>query len=208
MANQLNLAKWVDCTEVEGPGKRFALWTQGCLLRCSGCCNPQLLDIVPKSIIEPSEILTRIEDAKNTYGIEGVTFLGGEPMLQAQGLSVVAKGCQDIDLSVVVFTGYSLGDLKKNPMKGVSALLTQVDVLIDGEFIQAKVETQRNWAGSTNQQFHFLTNRYQSGIELDPQYSHGFELRLLNDGSGQVNGWPVSAENMNNLNEIESKCTQ
>ena len=208
MTNQLNLAKWVDCTEVEGPGKRFALWTQGCLLRCSGCCNPQLLDIVPKSIIEATEILTRIEDAKNTYGIEGVTFLGGEPMLQAQGLSVVAKGCQDIDLSVVVFTGYTLKYLLGNPMPGILDLLSLVDLLIAGEFILEKIETQRNWAGSANQKFHFLTDRYRSGIELDSQYSHGFELRLLKDGSGQVNGWPISTENMRNLKDAESKCTR
>lgn len=35
----LNLAAWVSCTQMEGPDRRFAIWTQGCHLRCKQCCN-------------------------------------------------------------------------------------------------------------------------------------------------------------------------
>ncbi|HEY8504811.1 MAG TPA: 4Fe-4S cluster-binding domain-containing protein, partial [Gemmataceae bacterium] len=39
----LSIAQTVACTEAEGPGKRFAVWFQGCPLRCPGCCNPEFL---------------------------------------------------------------------------------------------------------------------------------------------------------------------
>ena len=49
--NWLNLASWLPCTEVEGPGKRAALWVQGCDKRCVGCCNPGYLKIIEREII-------------------------------------------------------------------------------------------------------------------------------------------------------------
>ncbi len=187
---KLNLADWIECTEVEGPGKRFALWVQGCLLRCPECCNPHMFDISPRSITETDEVLKWISLAKDKHNIEGVTFLGGEPMLQAKGLSEVASGCKEMGVSVVAFTGYTLEYLQRNQMPGVSELLSKVDILVDGAFVSAKPETQRNWAGSTNQQFHYLTDHYLAGIEYDPAYAHGFELRLLEDGTLRTNGWP------------------
>src|ERR1051325_4163119 len=39
----LNVAQIVPVTDAEGPGRRFALWFQGCPLRCPGCCNPEML---------------------------------------------------------------------------------------------------------------------------------------------------------------------
>ena len=39
----LPVAQFVPRTEAEGPGRRFALWVQGCPLRCKGCCNPEML---------------------------------------------------------------------------------------------------------------------------------------------------------------------
>src|SRR4051812_10819834 len=40
---RLRLAQVIACTEAEGPGRRFAVWVQGCPLRCPGCCNPEML---------------------------------------------------------------------------------------------------------------------------------------------------------------------
>jgi len=149
-----------------------------------------MFDLSPRSIIETEEVLKWIYRAKDKHDIEGVTFLGGEPMLQAKGLSVVASGCKEINLSVIVFTGYTLEYLQRNPMPGVSELLLKVDILVDGAFVSTKPEKRRNLAGSTNQQFHYLTERYLPGIEFDPKYAHGFELRLFEDGTLRTNGWP------------------
>lgn len=189
---KLNLARIESCSEVEGPGKRFVIWTQGCLQDCPGCCNPDYRAIVPNKIMDVDEIIQMIRDSRNTHGIEGVTFLGGEPMLQAVGLTVVAMEARSEGLSVMVFTGYPLDILNSMDIKGVSELLQFTDILLDGPFLKDQLELVRNWAGSTNQVFHYLTNRYTAETETDPAYRHGFELRIAPNGMLRINGWPVN----------------
>ena len=186
----LNLAAWLDCTEVEGPGKRFALWVQGCSLRCPGCCNPQMLDFVPRRIIESQELLRLIDASRARDGIEGVTFLGGEPMLQARGLSEVARGCRDLGLGVMVFTGFRLEHLQNSEMPGVSELLKATDLLVDGPYVESRRDVIRNWVGSSNQRVHYLTPRYEKQIEFDKEFSRSIEIRIASDGAMSVNGWP------------------
>jgi anaerobic ribonucleoside-triphosphate reductase activating protein len=188
---KLNVANWIECTEVEGPGKRFALWVQGCFRHCTECCNPHFLDFVPKRVIEPTIICNEIEKSVNQYSIEGITFLGGEPVLQAKGLAEVAQWCQKLGLSIMLFTGYRYNDLRNENLPGVIELLQYTDILVDGEYDTTRKETIRNWVGSQNQQFYFLTNRYDKSIITAPQFSHGFELRLRNDGTLISNGFPI-----------------
>ncbi|MBR0191057.1 MAG: radical SAM protein [Thermoguttaceae bacterium] len=176
--------------EVEGPGKRFALWVQGCFRRCPGCCNPQLFDFIPRVILESSQICTLVEDSKRKNGIEGITFLGGEPMLQARGLSEIAMFCREKGLSVMTFTGYKLEELTKERIPFSDELLKYTDLLVDGAFDQSMMEEKRNWVGSANQRFYFLTDFYKKGIEYDQRFAHGFELRINLDGTIQSNGFP------------------
>ena len=192
----LNLADWVECTEVEGPGKRFALWVQGCILKCPGCCNPQMFDLAPRHLLETQQVVDQIARALAHHGIEGVTFLGGEPMLQARGLAVVAKAVRTFNLSVMVFSGYRLEELQQMAMPGVSDLLSVTDILVDGPFVAGLPERERNWAGSTNQRFHFLTDRYRAGIERDAAFGHGFEVRIGPTSELELNGWPVDVEHL------------
>ena len=187
---KINIAQYLENTEVEGPGKRFAIWVQGCQRRCPGCCNPQFLDFMPKTIVDAKQLCKCIENSKQRNGIEGITFLGGEPVLQAKGLSEIAHYCHDSGLSVMLFTGYTLDDLLRENLPFVDELLRYTDLLVDGAFDQNKLETKRNWVGSSNKNFHFLTDFYKSGIEYDTRFSHGFELRINQDGTLQTNGFP------------------
>src|SRR5581483_9626290 len=75
----LQLAQVVPCTEAEGPGRRFALWFQGCPLRCPGCCNPEMLPFQGGQRMTLTDVLAQL-DAAREAGIEGVTLLGGEPL--------------------------------------------------------------------------------------------------------------------------------
>ncbi|MDR2705939.1 MAG: radical SAM protein [Planctomycetaceae bacterium] len=105
----------------------------------------------------------------------------------------IAKHCQTLGLSVIVFTGYALADQIAEQICYVDELLQHTDLLMDGYFDKNNPETRRNWVGSTNQQFHFLTDRYKSGIEYDERFSHGFELRIKSDGSLLSNGFPLES---------------
>lgn len=162
----LNIAHIVEATEAEGPGLRFVVWVQGCLKRCRGCCNGDLLKIKPAQIMSSQDIIDQVQLAKQQYPLlEGVTFLGGEPFLQAQGLADIAQLAQQMGLSVMVFTGYLLEELNEQQFSGSLKLLTYTDVLIDGEFDQNQQEMERNWVGSRNQKFHYLSNFYSNKIE-------------------------------------------
>ena len=186
----LNMASRLPCTEAEGPGRRAALWVQGCNKRCRGCCNPAYLQLVERELVSVSSVLEWLENAHHTHDLEGVTFLGGEPMLQAQGLAVVAQGAQSLGLSVMVFSGYTKTELDVMQLPGVDQLLRYTDVLVDGPYEASLPEISRRWAGSTNQQFNYLTARYDARIESYGTVERVLEVRLRRDGSIFVNGWP------------------
>lgn len=186
----LNIASRLPCTEAEGPGRRAALWVQGCNKRCRGCCNPSYLQLVERELVSASSVIEWLESVNHAHDLEGVTFLGGEPMLQAQGLAVVAQGAQSLGLSVMVFSGYTKTELNVMQLPGVDQLLRYTDVLVDGPYEASLPEISRRWAGSTNQQFHYLTARYDARIESNGEVERVLEVRLGTDGSVFINGWP------------------
>lgn len=197
MTSYLNIANWIPCTAVEGPGSRFALWVQGCDINCPGCCNQALLPFVRRQVMPSSEITLEIEQACTNYGIEGVTFLGGEPAYQAKGLAEVAAFCQLQQLSVMVFTGFRMEQLRQRNLPGVEQLLQHTDVLVDGPFVAARRDSSRNWVGSENQKFHYLSERYNASIETSPDYLPAVEVRVELDERLSINGFPLI--NSNNL---------
>ena len=190
--NWLNLASWLPCTEVEGPGKRAALWVQGCDKRCPGCCNPGYLKIIEREILSTNAMIERLLAAHKEWGLEGVTFLGGEPFLQAQGLAAVAEGVSQAGLSVMIFTGYTMQELNELNLPGTQELLKWTDVIVDGPYQASSPDRTRQWVGSTNQQFHYLTNRYNEAIEGSTQPERAMEWWISDDGNIVVNGWPFA----------------
>ena len=163
---------------------------QGCNKRCRGCCNPAYLQLVERELVSAASVLEWLENEHHVHDLEGVTFLGGEPMLQAQGLAVVAQGAQSLGLSVMVVSGYTKAELEVLQLPGSVQLLQYTDVLVDGPYDGNLPEHSRRWAGSTNQQFHYLTARYDDRIEIDGEVERVVEVRLRTDGSMFINGWP------------------
>lgn len=200
----LNVADWVECTEVEGPGKRFALWVQGCNILCEGCCNQEMLPFNPRKIMSVDEVKESIRSACSTHNIEGVTFLGGEPFLQALGLARVAQAARDLDLSVVLFSGFTLAQIRRQNLPGASTLLDLTDLLLDGPFIASRIDNERNWVGSTNQEFHFFTDRYERSIIFDEGNRSGVEIRMRMDGAMHVHGQPVAIDAFRPIDQVNS----
>ncbi len=197
----INVAAWVSLTTTEGPGSRFAMWLQGCPFRCKGCCNQNMLEMREAHVMSIDQAFNLILKEKNT--IEGVTFLGGEPMVQAKGLALLAKEIQNIGLSVMVFSGYKYEFLKKGKLPGVLNFLESTDILVDGLYRQDLPETSRRWIGSRNQKLYFLTKRYNEKI-LQPKKTkvsgaaneHQREMEIRFSSSNDkivINGWPLSS---------------
>ena len=182
------IAHFVPCTEAEGPGKRFALWFQGCPLRCSGCCNPEMLPFEGGTPTPLPEILERIFAAQEE-GIEGITLLGGEPRAHAHAAAEIAKVARERGLSVMVFTGYTLEEARALPDPDIADLLAVTDILVDGRYERDLPDTIRRWIGSTNQRIHFLTERYRAG---DPCWKKKNTLEIRLDAKGLAfNGFPA-----------------
>src|SRR5687767_13593652 len=89
-ADVFHVAQVVACTEAEGPGKRFALWFQGCPLRCPGCCNPEMLPFIGGRAVPRAEVVGQMRRAAAEHGLEGITLLGGEPAAHAEAALVLA----------------------------------------------------------------------------------------------------------------------
>src|SRR5690349_9623862 len=173
----LSMAQTVSCTAAEGPGRRFALWFQGCPLRCPGCCNPEMLPFTGGRQVPVGDIVGQVRDAAARYAVEGVTLLGGEPVAHAAEAAVLAREVQRLNLTVMVFSGYTLGEIHRMPDPAVHDLLAHTDILVDGPYVRELPETWRRWVGSSNQQVHFLTDRYRPD---DPCWrrSNTLEIRL------------------------------
>lgn len=153
----LNIGAWQERSMVNGPGERFVLWLQGCRLKCPGCFNPEFQPIVIRELVDPKRLAQCVTMIP---GIEGLTYTGGEPMLQAHPLAILSEAVRERGLSVVCYTGYTLEQLHSKNDPWIERLLTATDVLIDGPYV---IEEAANllWRGSKNQRIHFLSERYR-----------------------------------------------
>lgn len=185
------VARVVPATSVEGPGVRTAVWVAGCSIRCRGCFNEHLFEQSAGLPMDPQRIVqTALE-----HGAEGLTLLGGEPFDQAGRLISLVDACQGAGLGVVTFTGYTLGALLARVRDGdadAEELMRRTDLLIDGPYLSDRPEPSRPWIGSANQQFRYLTKRYEWIAESLPVTRDALEVRISASGEVQINGWAPS----------------
>ena len=135
---------------VDGEGIRTVIWTQGCPHHCLGCHNPETHDFDAGYLVDIEEIEKNIEILE---GQDGITFSGGDPMLQPLPCSEIAKFCHLMDLNVWCYTGYTfekLLEMSENN-SNIMSFLKQIDVLVDGKFIKEEKSFDLKFKGSKNQ---------------------------------------------------------
>lgn len=187
----LEVGARVAVTTAEGPGRRYALWVQGCALRCRGCCNPGMLAHGRGSSVSVAAILGELDDARARHAIEGITLLGGEPLEQLPAVAALCEGAAARGLGVLVFTGLRLEEAWARP--GFERLWPHVDTLVDGRYEAEDPEPPpehggRRFIGSRNQRLCHRTDRYR-----DPALWHGpprIEVRVHDDGGVSIHGEP------------------
>lgn len=187
----LQIAQTVRCTQAEGPGKRYAIWFQGCPLRCPSCCNPEMLPFEGGNATAVSELVADIQSARESLGVQGITLIGGEPFAHAEGAAILAQEVQQTDMSVMIFSGYTLAEIQQSKNLAVAHLLAHTDLLVDGPYEKNLPDTTRRWVGSTNQQIHFLSDRYDPDDDCWSQ-NNTLEIRL-EDNQLSVNGFPAKS---------------
>jgi anaerobic ribonucleoside-triphosphate reductase activating protein len=109
----LNIAHICPETRALGPGLRAVVWVQGCCFNCPGCIAPEWINFRIAKLISPDSLAEKLLSNPN---IEGLTFSGGEPMLQPAGLAKLAQiARKKKDISIICYTGFTLEQLIKNP---------------------------------------------------------------------------------------------
>ena len=201
---KLRLHRFISSTRAEGPGLRACLWVQGCPIRCPNCFLSQTWDSAGGKEVNVSVLATNILAGPP---VEGITFLGGEPFAQADALAELAFILRAHGFSILTFTGYTLEDIIRADQEDWSRLLSVTDLLIDGPYQHKEQDFSRPWVGSSNQRYHFMTERYlylKSTIHTLP---NRLEVTIGADGIVQINGM-ASRAHITAIIEAVSKQSQ
>jgi anaerobic ribonucleoside-triphosphate reductase activating protein len=135
---------------VDGPGLRFVVFTQGCPHHCKGCHNPQSHDIGGGYLCSEEKI---IEEFKKNPLLKGITFSGGEPMLQPAQLIPIAKAVAEMGKDIIIYSGYTYEELTEmgKTQPDILKLLEMSDILVDGRYEEAERDLTLRFKGSRNQ---------------------------------------------------------
>ena len=135
---------------VDGPGIRCAVFAQGCPHCCAGCHNPQTWSFTGGYEAEPDSIIERM---RGNPLLRGITLTGGEPFCQPEAMAELARKARAAGYDVVAYSGYTFEELlaMSRSVAAVNALLSEIDLLIDGPFIQEQRGLELPFRGSANQ---------------------------------------------------------
>jgi len=138
-----------------GIGTCVSFWTQGCPHKCPGCHNPETWDYDGGESL-PVDIRGQIIKAIAANGItRNFSVLGGEPLCP-QNIEEVDNIITSVRIAyphikIFLWTGYTLEELLENNNIYLTSILSKIDVLIDGKYIQEERDITLELRGSKNQ---------------------------------------------------------
>lgn len=140
---------------VDGTDICVSLWMQGCPIKCQGCHNSSIWDFNGGYEI-PTDIRGHIIKAICANGIiRNFSVLGGEPLCQENVKDVddIISGVRIAypEIKIFLWTGYTLEQLKEQKNKHIDNILSNIDVLIDGPYIESLRDITLELRGSANQ---------------------------------------------------------
>jgi len=178
-ASGLRLSRVIERSSVLGPGERAVVVVQGCHLRCRGCIAAGTHPLDGGERVATAELGERIASLE---GLDGVTFTGGEPFLQAAALTRLLDLLRlgDGGLSAMAYSGYRLEWLRRDGSPAQTELLRRLDLLVDGPYVR-RLHAPLRWRGSRNQRVHALTARHRAELRSTPDRSAGVEVSIDED---------------------------
>ncbi len=153
-----------------GEGVRVSLFVSGCTHHCPGCFNPETWSFDYGQEYTAQTEAQLLEMLRHSY-VQGLTLLGGEPMEpqnQAVLVTLLRRVKRELPQKTVwCYTGYTLeDDLLSHRLCDAALtdeLLSYIDILVDGEFVQAQKRIDLQFRGSANQRIIDLKKTLQSG---------------------------------------------
>lgn len=149
---------------------------QGCSRNCKGCISPEFQPYEEKLPLTADEILSFIPQGKIPNGL---TISGGEPFEQENEiLKLINLFSRKFSDDILIYTGYTLENLKARNSTITNKILSSVSVLIDGEYIEEKNDGHA-MRGSSNQRIHIFRHAERYGELI--QGKRKLQGVLLND---------------------------
>lgn len=141
-----------------GPGIRTSLFVSGCTHACKGCFNQIAWDFNYGKPFTEDTINDIIESMRSDY-VQGLTLLGGEPFehTNQQGLLPLLRAVKRFlpDKDIWCFTGYLFDkDICEDmcaKWEETKEMLSYIDVLVDGKFVEELKDMMLKFKGSSNQ---------------------------------------------------------
>ena len=158
------------CDIANGPGVRVTLFVSGCTHRCQNCFNEETWDFKygkPFTADTENDLINALRPAY----VKGLTLLGGEPLehINQQGLLPFIRRVKKelSEKNIWCYTGYTferdvLGKMYAE-WEETKELLSYIDVLVDGEFVQALKDMGLRFRGSSNQRIINLPESLRTG---------------------------------------------
>lgn len=154
----MNYCEIKNCDIANGEGIRVTLFVSGCTHHCKGCFNKETWDFNYGKPFDKSVEDYIIELMKKDY-INGLTLLGGEPFepVNQRCLTPFLKRVKEAypDKNIWCYTGYTYETDLLNDSRArcevTDTMLSYIDVLVDGEFIEAEYDISLKFRGSKNQ---------------------------------------------------------
>lgn len=151
---------------LEGEGVRHTIYVSGCMFNCVDCYNKSI-QIQSEGYILTKDMEDEFLSRLNDPMVDGVTFVGGEPLMSAKLLLPMAKRIREEhpDKTIWTYTGYLAEDILSRPDTKQYELFKASDVVVDGQFItelrdEANLEPFR---GSSNQRLIDVDKTIDSG---------------------------------------------
>lgn len=148
----MKIAGFYDESISNGLGWRAVLFVSGCPHKCIGCHNQDAQDFNYGEEFNEKDILNKI---KENSILKGITISGGEPLCR-QNIVEVLEFIKDVkkvrpEFNVWCYTGYTLEELENRKDSVTNDCLNEIDVLVDGKFIESKKNPTLKFRGSENQ---------------------------------------------------------
>lgn len=165
----------------DGPGVRVSLFVSGCTHHCKGCFNPETWDFTYGNEYTEAAEREIIKALEPDY-IDGLTLLGGEPMekVNQRGLLPLLKKVKKLfpQKTIWCYTGYTLETELLSDSRArcecTDEILSFIDVLVDGEFVEEMKNISLRFRGSSNQRLIDMKKTLEAGETVlwadDPCY--------------------------------------
>ena len=158
-----------NCDIANGEGVRVTLFVSGCTHHCKGCFNTDTWDF-DYGMTYTTETEESITDMLRPSYINGLTLLGGEPMEpdNQRALLSLVKRVKLLfpEKDIWCYSGYTFEELTEESRarcECTDELLSYIDVLVDGEFVEEKKNISLAFRGSENQRIIDLKKTFEKG---------------------------------------------